>query len=334
MTPPLLAVSGLSVSVARPGSAPLPILSDIAFDLARGGRLGIVGESGSGKSMLALALIGLLPGSARASGTIHLDGTDLLALPEAALCRIRGRRIGMIFQEPLTALNPAMRIGDQVAEGLVGRRGLSKAEARHRALALLDRVRIPQAARRIDAYPHELSGGQRQRVGIAIALAPGPALLVADEPTTALDVTVQAEILAILDELVRQDGMALILVSHDLGVVARATDRTLVLYAGTRQEDGPTAAVLRDPAHPYTRGLLGAMPRRGARHGEARGAPRRLAAIPGTVPAFTGLPPGCRFAPRCPDHVPECDAAEPAWRGRDGGRGLRCIRADAPRDLL
>ncbi len=271
MTPPLLAVSGLSVSVARPGSAPLPILSDIAFDLARGGRLGIVGESGSGKSMLALALIGLLPGGARASGTIHLDGTDLLALPEAALCRIRGRRIGMIFQEPLTALNPAMRIGDQVAEGPRGPPGPVEAEARHRALALLDRVRIPQAARRIDAYPHELSGGQRQRVGIAIALAPGPALLVADEPTTALDVTVQAEILAILDELVRQDGMALILVSHDLGVVARATDRTLVLYAGTRQEDGPTAAVLRDPAHPYTRGLLGAMPRRGARPGRHGG---------------------------------------------------------------
>ena len=333
MTPPLLAVAHLSLSVARPGAAPLPILSDIAFDLARGETLGIVGESGSGKSLLALALIGLLPGGARASGAVRLDGTDLLALPEAALCRIRGRRIGMIFQEPLTALNPAMRVGDQVAEGLVARPGLSRAEARRRALELLDRVRIPQAARRIDSYPHELSGGQRQRVGIAIALAPEPDLLIADEPTTALDVTVQAEILDILDDLVRQDGKALILVSHDLGVVARATARTLVLYAGTRQEDGPTAAVLRDPAHPYTRGLLGAMPRRRHHHGAALGGPRRLSTLPGTVPAFTGLPPGCRFAPRCPDHVPDCDAAEPAWRGREDGRGLRCIRADAPRDL-
>ena len=321
---PLLAVEGLAVSVARPGAAPLPVLSDVGFTLERGDTLGIVGESGSGKSLLALALIGLLPGGARASGSIRFAGAELVGAPEAALHALRGRGIAMVFQEPLTALNPAMRVGDQGAEGLVRVLGLGRAEGRRRALALLDRVRIPEAARRLDAYPHELSGGQRQRVGIAVALALGPALLVADEPTTALDVTVQAEVLDLLAELVRQDGMGLILVSHDLGVVARATARTLVLYAGTRFEAGPTAAVLGAPANPYTAALLAAMPRR--RPPAAGG---RLATIPGGVPDFAALPPGCRFAPRCAAHVPACDAAEPAWRGA-GGRGSRCIRAPGP----
>ena len=324
MTAPLLAVADLAVAVPRPGGGLLPILSDVAFALAPGETLGIVGESGSGKSLLALALIGLLPGPARASGSIRFAGAELVGAPEADLCALRGRRIGMVFQEPSTALNPAMRVGDQIAEGPVRALGLGRAEGRRRALALLDRVRIPEAARRIEAFPHELSGGQRQRVGIALALALGPALLIADEPTTALDVTMQAEILDLLADLVRQDGMALILVSHDLGVVARATARTLVLYAGTRFEAGPTAAVLGAPANPYTAALLAAMPRR-RRAGDAR-----LATIPGTVPDFAGLPPGCRFAPRCGVRIAACDAAEPGWRALGAGRGARCIRTPGP----
>ena len=322
MIPPsLLEVRDLAVAVQRPSGPFLPILQDVGFRIERGETLGIVGESGSGKSLLALALIGLLPENAHASGTLRFDGTDLLTLPEAALCRVRGAGIGMVFQEPLTALNPAMTVGRQIGEALAIARGLGRRAARQEALALLDRVRIPEAARRIDSYPHELSGGQRQRVGIAIALAPGPRLLVADEPTTALDVTVQADILDILAELVAERAMALVLISHDLGVVARATRRILVLYAGTRFEEGTTPEVLLRPRNPYTRGLLGAVPRR------RRSAQERFVTIPGTVPTFDHLPPGCRFATRCADHIAACDAGEPVWSIAADGRGLRCIRA-------
>ena len=324
-SPSLLEVRDLAVLVQRPSGPPLPILHDVGFRIERGETLGIVGESGSGKSLLALALIGLLPENARASGTLRLDGTDLLSLPEAALCRIRGSGIGMVFQEPLTALNPAMTIGRQIGEALAMARGLGRGAARQEALALLDRVRIPEAARRIDSYPHELSGGQRQRVGIAIALAPGPRLLVADEPTTALDVTVQADILDVLAELVAERAMALILISHDLGVVARATRQILVLYAGTRFEEGTTPEVLRRPRNPYTRGLLSAVPRR------RRSSEERFVTIPGTVPTFDHLPPGCRFATRCADHIASCDAGEPAWSIAADGRGLRCIRPEEGR---
>ncbi len=319
--PPLLEVRDLAVSVQRGSGPSLPILQDVAFTVERGETLGIVGESGSGKSLLALALIGLLPKAARASGTLSFEGIDLLTLPEAALCRIRGAGVGMVFQEPLTALNPAMTVGRQIGEALIVSRGIGRRAARQEALALLDRVRMPDAARRIDSYPHELSGGQRQRVGIAIALAPRPSLLIADEPTTALDVTVQAEILALLAELVAERTMALILISHDLGVVARATRHILVLYAGTRFEEGQTRDVLLRPRNPYTRGLLGAVPRR------RRSAGERFITIPGTVPTFDALPPGCRFAPRCADHVLACDAREPDWSLGADGRGLRCIRA-------
>ncbi|MBP0573115.1 ABC transporter ATP-binding protein, partial [Mycobacterium tuberculosis] len=291
------------------------------FDLGRGETLGIVGESGSGKSLLSLAVMGLLPPAARIDGRIALDGRDLLPLNDDEMCEVRGRRIGMIFQEPMTALNPAMRIADQIAEGLVRHRLLGRQAARARAVELLDRVRIPNARQKADAYPHEMSGGQRQRVGIAIALALEPDLIIADEPTTALDVTVQAEILDILDDLVRGSRMSLILISHDLGVVARAADRTIVMYAGTRMEAGPTADVLHRPLNPYTRGLLSAMPRRRARPSD------RLATIAGAVPGFDALPPGCRFAGRCPAHIPACDAAEPAWEIAGEGRGVRCIRA-------
>jgi peptide/nickel transport system ATP-binding protein len=321
---PLLAVADLAIAIAAAGGGrPTPIVADLSFTLGRGETLGIVGESGSGKSLVSLAIMGLLPPAARASGRIALDGRDLLGLDDDALCEVRGRRIGMIFQEPMTALNPAMRVGDQIAEGLIRHGVAGRRAARDCAVDLLDRVRIPDARRRADAYPHELSGGQRQRVGIAIALALEPDLIIADEPTTALDVTVQAEILDILADLVATSRMSLILISHDLGVVARAAARTIVMYAGTRMEAGPTADVLHRPLNPYTRGLLAAMPRRRAADAG------RLATIAGTVPAFDALPPGCRFAGRCADRIAACDAAEPVWRdvAGAGGRGVRCLRA-------
>jgi peptide/nickel transport system ATP-binding protein len=321
-----LQVEGLGIGLATQTGA-RRLVEDMAFDLADGATLGIVGESGSGKSLLALAIVGLLPNGLVATGRVLLDGVDLLTLPEAALCQIRGQRIGMIFQEPMTALNPAMRIGDQIAEGLVWHRHIGWAEARAEARHLLERVQIPDARRRLQAYPHELSGGQRQRVGIAIALAPGPKLLIADEPTTALDVTVQAEILDLLEELVGELGMSLIIISHDLGVVARMAERTLVMYAGTRVEEGPSEVVLRQPLHPYTRGLLAAMPHRLVAEGGAR-RDRRLASIPGSVPKAGQLPPGCRFTPRCPSAIAACGAAEPAWRALQPAHAARCIRAE------
>ncbi len=321
----------LALENAGVRAADRPILADISFRLEDGATLGIVGESGSGKSMLALAIIGLLPPGLRAEGRVLLDGADLLSLPEPALCGVRGARIGMIFQEPATALNPAMRIGEQIAEGLIWHRRVAASAARAEALRLLERVRMPDARRRFSFYPHELSGGQRQRVGIAIALAPGPKLLIADEPTTALDVTVQSEILDLIGELVAESGMSLILISHDLGVIAGMAERTLVMYAGTRFEEGATAAVLRRPLNPYTRALLAAMPGRAL---EALAAGRldrrayRLASIPGTVPEAGRAGPGCRFADRCPMVVPACRPAEPVWREVAARHGVRCIRAE------
>ncbi|MDI7861886.1 ABC transporter ATP-binding protein [Rhizobiaceae bacterium n13] len=321
MNAALLEIDNLSIAIDRPGGAGLPLLTDISLQLGRGETLGIVGESGSGKSLLALGVIGLLPEGIGSSGSIRLDGTELLPLADDDLCKVRGRRIGMIFQEPMTALNPVMKVGDQIAEGIVWHRGVGWCDARRDAVRLLDQVRIPDAAIRAKSYPHELSGGQRQRVGIAIALASKPDLLIADEPTTALDVSVQKEILEILDEHVRNDGMALMLVSHDLGVIAASCRRTMVLYAGARMEEGLTEEVLSDPRSPYTRGLLAALPQR--RIGD-----RRLAAIPGNVPGFAALPPGCRFSDRCPDRIERCQTELPAWRSFGNGRGVRCIRAE------
>ncbi|WP_022706147.1 ABC transporter ATP-binding protein [Paracoccus zeaxanthinifaciens] len=258
----MLSIRDLRVSFARERGPAAEVLHGIDLDLPKGRTLGIVGESGSGKSVLSLAVMGLLPRSATASGQVLLDGQDVLAMSERQLCGIRGRRIGMIFQEPMTALNPAMRVGDQIAEGLRITQGMPRADARAEALRLLEMVRIPRASERIDSFPHQMSGGQRQRVGIAIALALKPDLLIADEPTTALDVTVQAEVLDILDDLVTELGISLMLISHDLGVIARIADRTLVMYRGDRMEEGETEAVLRRPAHDYTRKLIAAMPRR------------------------------------------------------------------------
>jgi peptide/nickel transport system ATP-binding protein len=266
--------------------------------------------------------MGLLPPTAKVTGSVRFDGTELVGLNESAMCGIRGNRIGMIFQEPMTALNPVHSIGDQVAEPLRLHRGLTRAGARGQALALLERVGIPDAAARLDAYPHQFSGGQRQRIGIAMALACGPDLLIADEPTTALDVTIQKQILDLIQSLVAERGMALILISHDLGVIAQNVSRMLVMYGGSVVESGPTAAVFTRRAHPYTRGLFA------ARH--ALGAPRgtRLATIRGSVPELVDLPPGCPFAGRCAFTVEACHGTRPPVTELQHGHEVRCLRLE------
>ncbi len=280
-----------NLSVVLPGG--LRALSGIDLGIARGEAVGLVGESGSGKSMAALALIGLLPPSARVTGRVMLDGRDLLSLDEAQWCALRGARIAMVFQEPMTALDPVMRVVDQVAEAWRAHERLRAPDARARAAALLEQVGIATPR----AFPHQLSGGQRQRVMIAAALAAAPDLLIADEPTTALDVTVQARILDLLAGLCVARSMAMLLITHDIGIVEQVASRVLVMYAGRVVEEGPTDAVIARRAHPYTRGLVAASP-----HGEHGGRP---VAIPGQMPDPRLLPPGCAFAPRCPraDHV-------------------------------
>ncbi len=327
--PPLLQVSALSVDL-QTHSGLAPALRDVSFTLARGQTLGLIGESGSGKSITALALMGLLPDATRVQGSVRFDGTELTALDDAALCRIRGRRIGMVFQEPMTALNPLHRIGQQIAEPLRLHRGLSAAAAQAEALRLLDRVQMPQAAQRLAAWPHQLSGGQRQRVVIAIALACEPDLLIADEPTTALDVTTQRDVLDLIQALCRDSGMAWLLISHDLGVMADRVEHLLVMYGGSVVDSGPTHAVFSRLAHPYTRGLHGARPRLGQDHGtgkgrDASGARSRLATIAGRVPALAELPPGCAFAPRCSRVLPACSAALPAALPVGPGHAVRCL---------
>ncbi len=314
--PPLLQVRGLGVALDGPAGS-RPVLQGLDLTLDRGQTLGLIGESGCGKSMAALALIGLLPEGARASGSVRLDGQELLGLDERGWCGVRGARIGMVFQEPMSALNPLHPIGRQVAEGLRLHRGLDARAARAEALRLLERVQLPRAAERLDAWPHQLSGGQRQRVLIAMALAARPALLIADEPTTALDVVLQREVLDLLGRLVAEDGLGLLLISHDLGVMAHSVARLAVMYAGRLVETGPTRALLRGPQHPYTHGLLASRPRLGAPRGG------RLPVIPGRVPAPGEWPPGCAFAPRCPRATADCSAAEPALSGPD--RAVRCL---------
>ncbi|MBV8564247.1 MAG: ABC transporter ATP-binding protein [Methylobacteriaceae bacterium] len=318
----LLEVEELTVRLAT-ARGPADAVRGVSFSLDRGQTLGLTGESGSGKSMTALAVIALLPEGARATGRVLLNGEDLLAASERRLCAVRGNRIGMIFQEPMTALDPLHSVVRQVAEPLRLHRGLSAGAARAEALRLLDRVRLADAHRSAAAYPHQLSGGQRQRVLIASALACGPDLLVADEPTTALDATTQSEILDLIAELVDEDGMALMLISHDLGVMAQNVTRTLVMYGGSIVESGPTEAVFSRLAHPYTRGLHAARPRLGVGRG------KRLAAIPGTVPEIADLPPGCPFAGRCPLTIAACSAAIPPPLPVGPGHAARCIRLEA-----
>ena len=259
----LLEVDNLRVTL-NTARGPADALRGVSFSMQRGDTLGLIGESGSGKSITALALMGLLPDGAKVGGSIRFDGRELVGLDDDALCKLRGDRIAMVFQEPMTALNPLHPIGRQIAESLRLHRGMSAAAARAEALRLLERVQLPEAARRLEAYPHQLSGGQRQRVVIAIALACGPDLLIADEPTTALDVTIQREVLDLIAELVKADGMGLLLISHDLGVMAERVRRMLVMYGGTVVESGPTGEVFARLTHPYTRGLMAARPHRHA----------------------------------------------------------------------
>ncbi|HZF79930.1 MAG TPA: ABC transporter ATP-binding protein, partial [Rubrivivax sp.] len=299
---------------------PADALRDVSFSLDRGQKLGLIGESGSGKSITALALMGLLPEGALVQGSIVFDGSELTTLPEAALCKLRGARIGMVFQEPMTALNPLHTIGRQIAEPLRLHRGIGPGAARAEALRLLQRVQLPQAAQRLDAYPHQLSGGQRQRVVVAIALACGPDLLIADEPTTALDVTIQREVLELITELVQEDGMGLLLISHDLGVMADTVDRLMVMYGGTVAESGPTADVFRHLAHPYTRGLFAARPRLGLPRGT------RLATIAGRVPELADMPVGCPYADRCERVIDACRRGPPPPVPVGTAHVARCLR--------
>jgi len=285
------------------------LLDGIDLSLARGEAIGIVGESGCGKSLFALALMGLLPPPLRATGSVCLDGQNLLALPEGAMCRIRGKRLAMVFQEPMLALNPVQPIGRQVAEGM-RLHGLGRADAEAKARRLLNRVGLARV--RPDAYPHTLSGGQRQRVMIAIALASDPDILIADEFSTALDMVTQAQIIRLLAELSAETQMGLLLISHDLGLVAEAASKTLVLYAGRPAESGPTRQIFAAPRHPYTQGLLGA-----TLHGTDTPPGKVLAAIPGQVPDPAHRPEGCAFAPRCGRAAPDCCAGVPDMAGRN-----------------
>ena len=315
----MLKVTDLHVSLNTP-RGPAEALRGVSFEVEAGSTVGLVGESGCGKTLTALALMGLLPEGARVRGSMQLDGRELVGLPERDWCRLRGDRIGMIFQEPMTALNPLHRIGHQVAEPLQLHQRLSAREARSRALALLERVRLPDARARLDAYPHQLSGGQRQRVGIAMALACGPQLLIADEPTTALDVTIQREVLDLIHDLVERERMALLLISHDLGVIARMVKRTLVMYGGSVVESGPSAEVFTHLAHPYSRALFAARPRLGGGRAQA------LATIPGRVPELADLPFGCCFAERCSFAIDACRERPPPPVPVGPGHEAACIR--------
>ena len=325
---PLLEVSNLRVRL-QTHRGPADAVRGVSFALERGETLGLIGESGCGKSLTAMALMGLLPESAEVSGSIRFDGQELVGTSDAQMCRLRGHRIGMVFQEPMTALNPVHTIGRQVAEPLRLHLGLDKTTARQRAIALLDRVGIPQAAQRFDAYPHQFSGGQRQRITIAMALACGPDLLIADEPTTALDVTIQQQILDLISDLVAERNMALILISHDLGVISQNVDRMLVMYGGSVVESGPTASVFAAMAHPYTRGLLAARPQLAPRTAQ----PVRLSTIAGTVPELVDLPAGCAFAGRCTFTAQACHHTRPGATlvalDAAGDHLVRCLRPEA-----
>jgi len=330
MTAPLLLqVKNLSVQF-QTNDGPVYAVNQLDFALARGQTLGIVGESGSGKSQTMLAMMGLLARNGSASGEVLHHGRNLLTLPPAQLDAVRGDRIAMIFQDPMTSLNPYLTVERQMTEVLELHRGMSRRQARVRALELLDAVRIPDAKRRIDMYPHEFSGGMRQRVMIAMALLCEPEVLIADEPTTALDVTVQAQIIALLKDLQRDFGTAIVLITHDLGVVASLCDRVLVMYGGRVMEHASADAIFYRPTHPYTRGLLRALPR-------LDGDARSLVSIAGNPPNMNALPPGCPFAPRCGQAVDACRAAAPPLRpsgdGEGGSEALRaCHRAPAELD--
>jgi oligopeptide transport system ATP-binding protein len=315
-TAPLLAVEDLSVRFTTPDGT-VRAVNEVSFTIEPGETVGIVGESGSGKSQLFLSILGLLAANGRAEGGVRFRGRQILGLPVRELNHIRGSRIAMIFQDPMTSLNPYLTVATQMTEVLRLHKGMSNRDARRHAIDLLDRVRIPEAARRIDRYPHEFSGGMRQRVMIAMALLCRPDLLIADEPTTALDVTIQAQILDLMSDLKRDFATAILLITHDLGVVAQFCDEVAVMYAGRIVEEAPVEALFARPRHPYTAGLLAATPRLDGGRG-------RLPTIAGTVPPPGARPTGCAFAPRCPRRLPACIGSRPGTLADGPARRLAC----------
>jgi peptide/nickel transport system ATP-binding protein len=322
---PILAVSHLTAGFGT-GERYVPVVRDVSFSLAQGETLGLVGESGSGKSVTALSIMRLLQPPGRiAGGEIWFRGTDLLRLPEDEMRKVRGAGIGFIFQEPMSALNPVFTVGDQIAEALVIHHGATWRAARKQAVDLLEAVRIADPAHRARHYPHQLSGGMRQRVMIAVALACRPPLIIADEPTTALDVTIQAEILDLLRELRDRYRLSLLLITHDLGVIAEMADTVAVMYAGSIVEQASVRDIFRSPSHPYTQGLLASIP-------GARGDSTRLRAIEGSVPAPGRLPHGCAFEPRCSERLPVCAEEPPDARPVDARHSVRCHLFPPERD--
>ncbi len=328
MTVPLLKVENLTVSL-NAGGLGVTLVSDLSFEIAAGETLCLVGESGCGKSVTALAIIGLLNSRVMrvTGGRIIFDGRDLLALAPEQMRRLRGDRIAMVFQEPMTSLNPVQRIGQQISEVIVAHRGLSEAEAERDAVRLLDLVRIPDAPRRAREFPHQLSGGMRQRVMIAIALALQPALLIADEPTTALDVTIQAQVLALIDDLRHELGTSVLLITHDLGVVAEMAERVLVLYAGRAVEQATVGELFDHPGHPYTRGLLRAIGQLLTLDGGVR-----LAEMPGTVPNPTLIGAGCAFRERCANAIETCAIHRPLLASSREGHAVACWAPSSVRE--
>jgi peptide/nickel transport system ATP-binding protein len=319
---PVLAVRGLSVHFPQ-RMARLSPVDDVTFALGAGETLALLGESGCGKSMTVLAVMGLLPGRGFAEGAIELAGQDLAGLSERAMSEVRGKRIGMVFQDALTALNPLLTVGRQLDEVLARHTDLDRAARRQRAIGLLGEVGITDPERRLGAYPHQMSGGMCQRVMIAIALSCDPELLIADEPTTALDVTVQKQILELIAGLRCRRGTAVLLITHDLGVVVEAADRVAVMYAGRIVEQASVTQLFAAPAHPYTIGLMRAMPKVDAGR-------ERFAAIPGSVPDLADMPPGCRFAPRCSLADARCHATDPGLSSLTADHGVRCWYPQAP----
>jgi len=321
MTEPVLSVRNLQVEFLTRRQT-LRAIDGVSFDIARGEVLGVVGESGAGKSVTGLAVIGLIDPPGRiAGGEIHLGGLRIDNLSADAMRRVRGKRIGMIFQDPLTSLNPLYRIGDQIVETIRTHMSLSESAARKRAIDLLAEVGIPAPDKRIDGYPHEFSGGMRQRVVIALAICAEPELIIADEPTTALDVSVQAQIIALIKRLGRDHGTAVMLVTHDMGVIAETCDRVAVMYSGRVAEIGPVQDVVKTPLHPYARGLMGAIP-------TLAGEDKRLVQIPGSMPRLSAIPPGCPFNPRCGSVFDRCRVERPE-PVQHGAQAVACHLYDA-----